>query len=58
MTGRSKSAVLPAALDKLEERYGMEVPVLLVDGERVAGVRITEDALARILTKRAPSSNF
>ena len=44
--------------DELEEKYGLEIPVLFVEGERVASVRITEDALVRILTKRVPSSNF
>ena len=44
--------------DELEEKYGLEIPVLFVEGERVASARITEDALVRILTKRAPSSNF
>jgi len=40
--------------DELEERYGLEIPVLFVEGERVASARITEDALVRILTKRVP----
>ena len=44
--------------DELEEQYGTEIPVLFVEGERVASARITEDALVRILTKRVPSSNF
>ena len=44
--------------DELEEKYGLEIPVLFVEGERVASVRITEDALVRILTKRAPRSDF
>jgi glutaredoxin len=43
--------------DELEERYGLEIPVLFVEGERVASARMTEDALVRILTKRAPGSN-
>ncbi len=34
---------------ELEARYGVEVPVLLVDGRKVAKYRITEDALRRAL---------
>jgi glutaredoxin len=33
----------------LEERYGLEIPVLLVDGKKVAKYRVSEDALRRIL---------
>jgi len=44
--------------DELEARYGLDIPVLFVEGERVASARITEDALVRILTKRVPTSNF
>jgi len=33
----------------LEARYGTEIPVLLVDGRKVAKYRIDERALARIL---------
>ena len=36
--------------DELEERYGLEIPVLFVNGERVANARIKEDALIRVLT--------
>ena len=42
--------------DELEERYGLEIPVLLVTGERIAAVRIKEDALIRVLT--SASSQF
>ncbi len=42
--------------DELEERYGLEIPVLLVNGERIAAVRIKEDALIRVLT--SASSQF
>jgi glutaredoxin len=34
----------------LEARYGLEIPVLLVDGRKVAKYRIDERALARLLT--------
>ena len=34
----------------LEARYGAEIPVLLVDGKKVAKYRIGEEALRRILS--------
>jgi len=37
----------------LEARYGMEIPVLLVDGKKAAKYRITEDELRSILASRA-----
>ena len=37
----------------LEARYGLEIPVLLVDGRKVAKYRVTEEALSRILRARA-----
>ena len=37
----------------LEAQYGLEIPVLLVEGKKAAKYRITEDALVRILTSRA-----
>ena len=37
----------------LEAQYGLEIPVLLVEGKKAAKIRIAEDALARILTSRA-----
>jgi glutaredoxin len=36
--------------DELEERYGLEIPVLFVEGKRIASGRIKEDALIRALT--------
>jgi thiol-disulfide isomerase/thioredoxin len=36
----------------LEARYGLEIPVLLVDGKRAAKYRISEDELMRILAAR------
>jgi thiol-disulfide isomerase/thioredoxin len=33
----------------LEARYGLEIPVLLVDGRKVAKYRVTDDELTRIL---------
>jgi thiol-disulfide isomerase/thioredoxin len=37
----------------LEERYGLEIPVLLVDGRKAAKYRVAEDALARLLIEVA-----
>jgi thiol-disulfide isomerase/thioredoxin len=37
----------------LEERYGLEIPVLLIDGRKAAKYRVTEAELARILRERA-----
>ena len=42
--------------DELEERYGLEIPVLFVNGKRIANARIKEDALINVLT--SASSNF
>ena len=36
----------------LEARYGLEIPVLLVDGRKAAKYRVTEGELARILRAR------
>jgi hypothetical protein len=38
----------------LEAQYGLEIPVLLVEGKKAAKYRIAEDALVRILTSRVP----
>ena len=37
----------------LEARYGLEIPVLLVNGRKAAKYRVTEEELMRILTARA-----
>jgi hypothetical protein len=37
----------------LEARYGLEIPVLEVNGKKVAKYRIGEDELTRILAGRA-----
>lgn len=34
----------------LEAQYGLEIPVLLVDGKKAAKYRVTEEALGRMLT--------
>jgi glutaredoxin len=37
---------------ELEARYGLEIPVLLVDGKKAAKYRLTEGELTRLLTAR------
>jgi hypothetical protein len=37
----------------LEARYGLEIPVLEIEGRKVAKYRIEEDALRRILLARS-----
>ncbi|MGE0704915.1 MAG: glutaredoxin family protein [Vicinamibacterales bacterium] len=39
---------------QLEEQFGLEIPVLLVDGKKAAKYRLTELDLRRILTARTP----
>ena len=36
----------------LEERYGLEIPVLLIDGKKAAKYRVTEGELTRMLAAR------
>jgi len=38
---------------ELEARYGLEIPVLMVNGNKAAKYRVTEEELRRILTARA-----
>ena len=55
---RRVSASVPLALDEidisgdaeLERLYGVEIPVLMVDGKKVAKYRIGESELVRVLT--------
>jgi hypothetical protein len=37
----------------LERLYGVEIPVLMVDGKKAAKYRIAEDELRRLLTARS-----
>lgn len=37
---------------ELEVRYGLEIPVLLVDGRKAAKYRVSEEELRRILKAR------
>lgn len=57
---RRVSASVPLALDEvdisgdseLERLYGVEIPVLMADGKKVAKYRIGESELVRVLTAR------
>ena len=40
----------------LEQRYGLEIPVLLVNGKKAAKYRVTEWQLTRMLSARAGGS--
>ena len=40
----------------LDRRYGLEIPVLVIDGRRAAKYRVTEDALRRMLVGRSATS--
>jgi thiol-disulfide isomerase/thioredoxin len=40
----------------LEARYGVEIPVLFVDGKKAAKYRVTEEELTRILIARSGGS--
>ena len=40
----------------LESRYGVEIPVLLVDGEKAAKYRVSEQELTRMLLARSRES--
>jgi len=56
-----RTSALPIAVEDIdittdpdiEARYGLEVPVLLVDGRKVAKYRVTEAELTRVLAARA-----
>jgi glutaredoxin len=37
----------------LEARYGLEIPVLLLDGKKVAKYRVSDEDLTRLLRARA-----
>ncbi len=38
---------------ELEERYGLEIPVLMVEGKKAAKYRIGEEELRKVLAGRA-----
>jgi hypothetical protein len=41
----------------LEARYGLEIPVLLVDGKKAAKYRVSEYELTRMLRERSAASS-
>jgi glutaredoxin len=54
------TAAIPSSIEEidisqsaeLEEKYGLEIPVLLIDGKKAAKGRISESELIRILGAR------
>jgi thiol-disulfide isomerase/thioredoxin len=60
VTQVARSATEPITIEEidistdpaLEARYGLEIPVLLVDGTKAAKYRVTEETLARLLGSR------
>ena len=40
----------------LEARYGLEIPVLMIEGKKVAKFRVTEEQLVRMLAARTGES--
>ena len=38
---------------ELESRFGLEIPVLMIDGKKVAKYRISEEALKKLLADRS-----
>lgn len=56
-----RSSALPITVEEidvstdadLEARYGLEIPVLLIDGKKVAKYRVTDAELTRVLSARA-----
>jgi len=43
---------------ELEEKYGGEVPVLIVDGRKAAKYRVTEDEIRRLVLGRASTTSL
>ena len=41
---------------ELEARYGLEIPVMLLDGRKVAKYRVSDDELTRMLRERPTCS--
>ena len=40
----------------LVERYGLEIPVLMIDGKKVAKYRVSEEDLTRMIRRRLDGS--
>ena len=59
--GVANSADAPLRIDEvdistdaeLEARYGLEIPVLLIDGKKAAKYRVTEETMTRLLRERS-----
>jgi thiol-disulfide isomerase/thioredoxin len=57
----ARAAAAPVTIDEidistdpgLEARYGLEIPVLMVDGKKAAKYRVTEEELTRLLQARS-----
>ena len=60
----TRAAELPVTVEEidistdpdLEARYGLEIPVLLVDGKKAAKYRTTEEEVARMIAARRAES--
>ena len=51
-TGRAQIEEIDVSTDPvLEARYGLEIPVLMVDGRKAAKYRVTEAELTRLLAR-------
>jgi hypothetical protein len=61
----TRAAATPITLEEidisadatLEACYGLDIPVLMVDGKKAAKYRVTEDELRRILIARSGESS-
>lgn len=61
VAGLSSSPISPIRIDEvdistdpeLERRFGLEIPVLMVNGRKAAKYRIGEEELRRLLVSRA-----
>jgi hypothetical protein len=61
---RQVASVIPLTMEeidistdaRLEQLYGTEIPVLMVEGRKAAKYRITEPELVRILTRRTDTT--
>ena len=59
----TRTAEPPPSIDEIDisgdpaliDRYGLEIPVLLIDGKKAAKYRVSEEALRRMLDGRMGS---
>ncbi|PYR31533.1 MAG: hypothetical protein DMF90_25440 [Acidobacteria bacterium] len=49
-------AVVLRLAESFPRRYGLEIPVLVIDGRKAAKYRVTEGALRRMLVSRPATS--